>query len=175
MKKLLPPAYQDRGGLTRLHPLWLEPPTIRGLASEHLSAPAPWLHIYEGQLPVPSAPTCSPTLPGHGGGSGQLSGAHFSPPPPPPPPPRPGLPPKPPRPPFFLRGSVWPPSLPPCPSPPPSAGSCPSPPTSPAMAGPFHRPCQPAAWGGGSTDNKGRCHGNQHFPREIFCLGSFVH
>lgn len=84
MKKLLPPAYQDRGGLTRLHPLWLEPPTIRGLASEHLSAPAPWLHIYEGQLPVPSAPTCSPTLPGHGGGSGQLSGAHFSPPSPPP-------------------------------------------------------------------------------------------
>lgn len=142
MKKLLPPAYQDRGGLTRLHPLWLEPPTIRGLASEHLSAPAPWLHIYEGQLPVPSAATCSPTLPGHGGGSGQLSGAHFSPPSPP---------------------------LPP------SAGSCPSPPTSPAMAGPFHRPCQPAAWGGGSTDNKGRCHGNQHFPREIFCLASFLH
>ena len=99
MKKLLPPAYQDRGGLTRLHPLWLEPPTIRGLASEHLSAPAPWLHIYEGQLPVPSAATCSPTLPGHGGGSGQLSGAHFSPPSPPPRPvlaPAP-LPPPPPR------------------------------------------------------------------------------
>ena len=102
MKKLLPAAYQDRGGLTRLHPLWLEPPTIRGLASEHLSAPAPWLHIYEGQLPVPSAPTCSPTLPGHGGGSGQLSGAHFFPPPPPPPPrarPPPPAPPPPPTPP----------------------------------------------------------------------------
>lgn len=66
---------------------------------------------------------------------------------------------------------------------PPNAVSCPLPPSS-------HTPSPGPAQGpftgaeamsarqleeGGSTDNKGECHGNGHFPPEIFCLASFLH
>lgn len=63
---------------------------------------------------------------------------------------------------------IYPPALP-CPLPHPRTDPLPGLALSQGL-----RPCQ-AARGGGSADNKGQCHGNGHFPREIFCLASFLH
>lgn len=86
MKKLLCQAYQD---LKRPHPAavpsgWSHRLSWTCLQSVSPTAPQP--HIYEAQLIMqhqarllgPAAPTCSPTLSGHGG-SGQLSAAHLPP------------------------------------------------------------------------------------------------